>query len=101
MWQSLVSLFYPPLCFQCQAATEPNEFLCPACDSSAVLIRAPFCRRCSEPFDGAITSSFACVNCANRALHFQTAVAAYRSRGVVRRAVHELKYNGQMHLRHP
>ena len=100
MLRSIVSLFYPPFCFQCQAAVEPNEFLCHGCDASALRIRAPFCQTCSEPFDGAITSSFACANCSNRTLHFETAVSAYRSRGVVRRAVHELKYSGHLHLRH-
>src|SRR6476469_6649393 len=100
MLRSFVSLFYPPFCFQCQAAVEPHEFLCQGCEASALRIRAPFCRTCSEPFDGAITNTFACANCSNRTLHFETAVSAYRSRGVVRRAVHELKYSGHIHLRH-
>ncbi len=100
MLQSLISLFYPPFCLQCRAAIEPNQFLCENCEPSALRIRPPFCQACSEPFDGAISSTFACANCANRTLHFETAVSAYRSRGVVRRAVHELKYDEQIQLRH-
>jgi ComF family protein len=34
-------------------------------------------------------------------LHFDSAVAAYRSRGLVRKLVHEFKYGQQRHLRHP
>ncbi len=100
MLRSLVSLFYPPFCFLCHTAVDPGELLCHSCGGTAPRIRAPFCRTCSEPFDGAITTSFSCANCGSRTLHFETAVSAYRSRGVVRRAVHELKYNGQLHLRH-
>jgi ComF family protein len=33
-------------------------------------------------------------------LHFTAAVAAYRSRGVVRQLIHDFKYNKQLHLRH-
>jgi len=48
---------------------------------------------------GAITDSFTCANCAHRTLHFETAVAVYRSRGIVRRLIHDFKYRRQMHLR--
>ena len=61
---------------------------------------APFCEKCSEPFEGSITSAFTCANCAHRTLHFEAAVAAYRGRGVVRHIIHEFKYGRQIHLRH-
>ncbi len=63
-------------------------------------IVAPFCQQCSEPFDGALTSSFTCANCAHREIHFDAAVAAYRGRGIVRHIIHEFKYARQVHLRH-
>jgi ComF family protein len=34
-------------------------------------------------------------------LHFTSAVAVYRSRGVVRKIIHDFKYGHQVHLRHP
>jgi ComF family protein len=34
-------------------------------------------------------------------LHFDCAVAAYRSRGLVRKLVHDFKYGRQRHLRYP
>ena len=61
----------------------------------------PFCAKCSEPFAGAITDAFTCANCAHRVLHFEAAVSAYRSRGIVRKLVHDFKYGRQIHLRHP
>ena len=109
MWQptklepirALISLFYPPACAVCVAPVDFEEYLCAACAAKAPRIKPPFCHTCSEPFDGAITDTFSCANCAHRLLHFEAAVAAFRSRGVVRKIIHEFKYTHQTHLRHP
>ena len=78
-----------------------REYLCESCRGRAPRITPPFCAKCSEPFSGAITQTFSCANCAHRILHFDSAVAAYRSRGPVRKLVHDFKYGRQRHLRHP
>lgn len=98
---SLVSLFYAPYCAICFAPVEHSEYLCDACALAAPRIKPPFCSTCSEPFSGAITETFSCANCAHRLLHFESAVAAYRSRGVVRKLMHDFKYGHQIHLRFP
>jgi competence protein ComFC len=98
---ALSSLFYPPLCVVCSSSVDRREYLCESCRSRAPRIAAPFCAKCSEPFSGAITQTFSCANCEHRTLHFDAAVAAYRSRGLVRKLVHEFKYGHQRHLRHP
>jgi competence protein ComFC len=95
------SLLYPATCVVCAANVERAEYLCGDCRQRAPRIAAPFCAKCSEPFPGAITQTFSCANCEHRVLHFDCAVAAYRSRGVVRRLVHQFKYAKQRHLRHP
>ena len=99
--EALVSLLYPPHCANCGADTEGGVHLCAACAGQAKKITAPFCQRCSEPFDGAITSEFTCANCADRTLHFDCAVSRYLSRGVVREFVHRFKYDRHFYLRHP
>ena len=99
--RALVSLFYPPACAACSVPIESSAYLCETCQAKAPRIKPPFCETCSEPFPGSITERFSCANCAHRVLHFQSAVAAYRSRGVVRKMIHEFKYEGQVHLRHP
>jgi len=99
--RALASLFYPALCSVCSAPVEASEHLCGPCSCKAPRIKAPFCARCSEPFPGAITDDFSCANCSHRELHFEAAVAAFRSRGVVRKIVHEFKYGRQLHLRQP
>jgi competence protein ComFC len=95
------SLLYPATCVVCAANVERAEYLCEDCQQRAPRIAAPFCAKCSEPFPGAITQTFSCANCEHRVLHFDCAVAAYRSRGLVRRLVHQFKYAKHRHLRHP
>jgi competence protein ComFC len=97
---ALASLFYPPACAVCSANVAPEDYLCAECDSKLTRIIPPFCAKCSEPFAGAITSAFTCANCGHRTLHFQAAIAAYRSRGIVRQIVLDFKYGRQIHLRH-
>ena len=98
---ALGSLFYPPTCVVCAANIGRSEYLCGDCQRRAPRIVAPFCAKCSEPFQGAITQTFRCANCEHRTLHFDCAVAAYRSRGLVRKLVHDFKYGSQRYLRYP
>src|SRR5215471_3664303 len=96
----IASLLYPPSCTICSASVEPGEYLCEECGSKVSRIAPPFCSKCSEPFDGAITTQFACANCAHRKIYFETAVSAYRARGIVRHVILNFKYGRQIHLRH-
>src|SRR5579864_1388541 len=96
----VASLLYPPSCTICSASVEVGEYLCDQCEAKVTRIVPPFCAKCSEPFDGAITSSFACANCAHCTLHFEAAVSAYRARGIVRHVILNFKYGKQIHLRH-
>jgi competence protein ComFC len=97
---ALASLLYPPVCTICTANLDAGEYLCAACEAKAPRVVPPFCAKCSEPFEGAITGAFTCANCAHRTIHFDAAVAAYRSRGIVRQIIHDFKYNRQIYLRH-
>ena len=97
---AVASLLYPPICTVCAKAVQPNEYLCDDCDDKITRIVPPFCAKCSEPFAGAISDTFTCANCAHRTIYFDAAVAAYRSRGIVRRIVLDFKYGRQIYLRH-
>jgi ComF family protein len=100
LFQAAVSLLYPATCTICRKQVRAGEYLCDACETKAVRIVPPFCDTCSEPFEGSINTAFTCANCAHRTVYFDTAVAAYRGRGIVRDVIHEFKYNRQIHLRH-
>jgi competence protein ComFC len=99
--ETVASLFYPPHCAECGASTQTGVFLCPACAGGALKIEAPFCRQCSQPFEGDITGEFRCSNCDGRKFHFECAIAKYRSKGVVRDFIHRLKYERAYYLRKP
>ena len=98
--EAAVSLLYPPVCAICGENVRAREYLCNRCEAKAIRIVAPFCQKCSEPFEGSITSEFTCANCAHRMIYFDAAVSAYRGRGIVREVIHEFKYGRQIHLRH-
>ena len=98
---ALTSLLYPPHCARCRVETPAGAHLCASCAGQARKIEAPFCQRCSEPFDGAIDGAFTCSNCQGRALHFDCAISRYLSRGVVRDFIHRFKYERHLYLRHP
>ena len=100
LFQATISLLYPATCTICGKNLRAGTYLCDGCETKAMRIVAPFCDKCSEPFEGSITSAFSCANCAHRTIYFDAAVAAYRSRGIVREIIHEFKYARQMHLRH-
>jgi ComF family protein len=99
--RAVASLFYPALCAVCHAPVTRGNYICQGCLDKTQRIVAPFCAKCSEPFEGAIEGEFSCANCAHRNLAFDAAVSAYRSRGIVRFVILQLKYNRQLHLRHP
>src|SRR6202022_3049187 len=99
-FRGIASLLYPPSCTICSASVDLGEYLCHECEAKVSRIVPPFCSKCSEPFDGAITTTFACANCAHRVLYFEAAVSAYRSRGIARHVILNFKYGKQIHLRH-
>ncbi len=98
--EAVLSLAFPPHCAACKADTSAGIHLCPSCEQSARRIEPPFCHVCSEPFYGAIDGRFTCPNCAERQFHFESAVARYLSRGVVRDCLHRFKYERHYYLRH-
>ena len=98
---ALLSLLYPPHCALCGSDTMAGRHLCEPCLAKAARIDAPFCRQCSQPFDGAIESEFTCSNCEGRRFHFDCAVSRYRSTGLVRELVHRFKYDRCLYLRNP
>jgi competence protein ComFC len=100
LFRAIASLVYPPACTICSASVGLREYLCVDCEAKLSRIAPPFCAKCSEPFDGAITNTFSCANCSHRVLYFEAAVSAYRSRGIARHVILNFKYGRQVHLCH-
>src|SRR5947199_10703210 len=100
LFRGIASLLYPPSCTICSTSVDFGEYLCGGCEAKVSRIVPPFCAKCSEPFGDAITTTVSCANCAHRTLHFDSAISAYRSRGIVRHVILNFKYCRQIHLRH-
>ena len=101
VFEAAAGLLYPPHCAACGCPLGPHRGgLCRACRRARTRLVGPKCETCSQPYGGALTGGFRCMNCGDRELSFAFATAAYRSRGVVRDLVHHFKYRRQMHLRH-
>lgn len=99
--EAAAGLLYPPHCAACEIPVGPRSGgLCRPCRRSRIRLSGPRCAVCSQPYGGALTSTFRCMNCGDLELSFDFATAAYRSRGVVRDLIHQFKYGRQMHLRH-
>ncbi len=101
---AFLDLFYPRRCEVCETPLEagragPGRWLCGECLDKLPRIEAPFCRVCGEPFDGAMTDSFRCGNCADLKLHFEFAVSACRARDAARLMIHRFKYERRLDLR--
>jgi len=99
--EAFLNALYPPHCAQCLANTASGVHVCAICAAQARKIEPPFCRRCSQPFEGAIDGEFTCAQCSDHPVHFDCAVARYRSRGIVREFIHRFKYDRQYYLRQP
>lgn len=96
--RSALDLVYPR---QCQACGETRfcdrfAFLCDRCFASAPPLEPPWCDRCGLPFAGLAGNAVECPNCRGADLNFERARSAVRFRGVVRRAIHGLKYHGEL-----
>ena len=89
-----LSFFYPEICQSCgrEPATAGQGYVCSGCWKNVRFIESPFCERCGLPFEGEITESFECGNCAQMDLHFSQARSAVAARGLVLDIIHRYKY---------
>jgi competence protein ComFC len=96
---TLLELFYPSNCVGCGRPQDRQILLCDRCRETSTRIQAPFCRRCSRPFEGLIIGEFFCPNCEDHTPAFDCAVSNYQAKGVLRELIHRFKYGRQFYLR--
>jgi len=89
--ETLRDLFFPAHCAHCEEPAE-GGFLCVTCRADIRPVPEPKCPVCSHAFSGT-SPEFMCVNCGDRQFYFDSAVAVFQSRGVLRDLVHRLKYS--------
>jgi competence protein ComFC len=96
---TLLELFYPSNCVGCGHPQDFGILLCDQCKETSPRIQAPFCRRCSRPFEGLIAGEFSCPNCEDRTPAFDCVVSNHQAKGVLRDLIHRFKYGRQFYLR--
>jgi competence protein ComFC len=97
VWNGLLDVLYPPCCLICRRG-EAEPF-CPACIGEIAPLSPPFCDRCGVPV---AAGSLVCADCeAGSAPPFAWSQAVGQYTGVLRTAVHHLKYHRKGALARP
>lgn len=84
--RKVIDFFFPRYCVGCG---KNGDFLCPVCRQTIPRILPPFCQRCGKPE----ASGGLCVSCWSVRSDLDGVRSPFRFDGVIRRAVHELKYH--------
>lgn len=97
VWNGLLDVVYPPRCLVC--GRDEADPLCAVCRSEVVPLLAPFCDRCGVPI---AAGRLVCEDCeAGPEPHFAWSQAVGQYTGVLRTAIHRLKYDGKGALAAP
>src|SRR5207247_758932 len=86
---------YPGVCQICgeERAVAARGFVCDKCRGRVRFIEPPFCDRCGQPQEGAITTRFECGQCQESEPWFSTARSAVAAKDQLREVIHKYKYN--------
>jgi competence protein ComFC len=84
--QGVLDLVYPPFCVVCEKAG--SQYLCAECIEKVQLIEYPYCRTCGAPSETAT-----CRECRDREFAFESGRSAGIYEGVLRDAIHALKFS--------
>jgi competence protein ComFC len=104
---ALKNLFLPAFCRNCgiRILSEENLHFCADCWSSIELVQEPKCPRCGRPHPVRIgfepAENFVCAECASQKQWVERTYAAGLHTGVLRDAIHLLKYQKKRLLAEP
>ena len=83
--EKVVDFFFPRRCISCGRA---GDFLCGRCCQKLPLLLPPLCQRCGKPE----SSGGLCAACWGQKTDLDGIRSVFRFEGVIRQAIHELKY---------
>lgn len=86
-----LDLLFPSRCLGCG---KEGSLICPTCRDKLPAITPPVCHRCGTPQP----SNELCSACLNHRHDIDGIRSPFRFEGVIRRAVHQLKYNNLRHM---
>ena len=85
--RAALDLLFPTPCAGCG---RDGGIICPSCAGRLTPLTAPYCQICAAPGISGI-----CAECQNFPRGFDSLRAPYRFEGLIRDAIHRLKYNGE------
>ncbi|MCE5314870.1 MAG: ComF family protein [Armatimonadota bacterium] len=94
LWNGLLDLVYPAHCLVC--GTAGDDYLCANCIEQIDVIGEQHCIRCAMPCEAPI-----CNDCRNQLYEFESAASAGVYEGVLRKALHALKYDRHLVMVEP
>jgi len=97
VWNGLLDIVYPPRCLVC--GREEAEPMCTVCRGEVMPLCAPFCDRCGVPVAAGWLVCDDCETGPEPAFAWSQAVGQYT--GVLRTAIHRLKYESKGALAAP
>lgn len=83
--EKIVDFFFPRRCVGCGKI---GDFICPGCRQKIPRILRPICQRCGKPE----SSGNLCSACWGQKTEIDGIRSVFRFEGVIRQAIHELKY---------
>lgn len=106
LWRQSLDAVYPRICLSCDeplltdaSLSGSSAWFCTTCLGELVPVEVPYCSKCGEPFDGAMTEAFTCKNCVGRRVAYDFAISGFKSVGPLRDVIHHYKYRRDLFLR--
>jgi len=91
--KALLDFIFPPYCLLCGASLNGDETgMCAHCRAQIRYIESPMCSRCGKPFYSEVVADHLCGECLTRKRYFTIARAMGHYDGMLREAIHLLKY---------
>ena len=84
--ERVIDFFFPRRCVGCGRV---GDFVCAGCRQRLPRLLPPFCQRCGKPE----SSGGLCPSCWGQQTKIDGIRSAFRFEGLVRQAIHELKYH--------
>ena len=94
LWAWFLNLLFPPRCVNCRRM---GTRLCAECLDQAPRVESPFCARCGD----VVVADGLCTRCRTTPLQIDRIRSVFYFEGVIREAMHRLKYRGRTALAEP
>jgi ComF family protein len=100
IWGAGLDVVFPPLCLGCQTRLADHNALCPECWRQIDFIRPPLCDRLGLPLPYDIGGTMISAAAAAHPPPFARARAVARYDGLMRKLIHDFKFNDTHDARH-